>query len=47
MEQIDDIMLEVAGICDRDRVTVGGIASPIAGETNCMETKQKLQRVDR
>lgn len=25
MEHADDIMLELAGICDRDRVTVGGI----------------------
>lgn len=25
MEHADDIMLEIAGICDRDRVTVGGI----------------------
>lgn len=25
MEHADDIMLEVAGICDRDRVTVGGV----------------------
>ena len=25
MEHADDIMLEVAGICDRDRVTLGGV----------------------
>ena len=25
MEHADDIMLELAGICDRDRVTVGGV----------------------
>ncbi|WP_193196363.1 (S)-8-amino-7-oxononanoate synthase BioU [Nostoc sp. MG11] len=25
MEHADDVMLEVAGICDRDRVTVGGV----------------------
>ena len=25
MEHADDIMLEIAGICDRDRVTVGGV----------------------
>jgi hypothetical protein len=25
MEHADDIMLELAGICDRDRVTLGGV----------------------
>lgn len=25
MEHADDVMLEIAGICDRDRVTVGGV----------------------
>jgi hypothetical protein len=27
MEHADDIMLELAGICDRDRVTVGGVVN--------------------
>jgi hypothetical protein len=25
MEHADDVMLELAGICSRDRVTVGGV----------------------